>query len=88
VSDVGYNGHRNGIFDNFVSVDFHWHFDPNVVGAARREAHPGLRFSRSGQMREPLASETTHDERPTMHQKAAGFSGGLIIGKENALGVF
>ena len=25
-----------------------------------------------------LASETTHDERPTMHQKAAGFSGGLF----------
>ena len=43
-SDVGYNGQRNGIFDNFVSVDFHWSFDSNVVGAARREALPGRRF--------------------------------------------
>ena len=44
-SDVGYNGHRNGIFDNFVSVDFHWLFDSNVVGASRREALPGRRVS-------------------------------------------
>ena len=30
----------------------------------------------------------TYDERLTMHQKAAGFSGGLSIREENALGVF
>ena len=30
----------------------------------------------------------TYDERLTMNQKAAGFSGGLFIRKENALGVF
>ena len=29
-------------------------------------------------MREHLASKTMNDERPTMNQKAAGFSGGLF----------
>ena len=43
LSDVGYNGHRNGFFDNPVSVISRWICDTNVVGAARREAHPGRR---------------------------------------------
>ena len=30
----------------------------------------------------------TYDERLTMNQKAAGFSGGLSIREENAQGVF
>ena len=41
-SDVGYNGHRNGFFDNPVSLIFRGSSDINVVGAARREALPGL----------------------------------------------
>ena len=44
LSDVGYNGHRNGFFDNPVSVISRWICDTNVVGAARREARPGRRF--------------------------------------------
>jgi len=43
-SDVGYNGHRNGFFDDPVSLIFCCISDPNVVGAAPREAHPGRRF--------------------------------------------
>ena len=34
-------------------------------------------------MCEHLASETTHDERPTMNQKAAGKSGGLLVHRES-----
>ena len=43
-SDVGYNGHRNGFFDNPVSLIFCCISDPNVVGASRRGALPGRRF--------------------------------------------
>ena len=43
-SDVGYNGYRNGFFDNHVSLIFCCISDPNVVGAARRGARPDLRF--------------------------------------------
>ena len=39
-SDVGYNGQENGFFDIPVSLIFRWSFDPNVVGAPRRGAHP------------------------------------------------
>jgi len=77
LSYVQADGHRNGIFDNFVSVNFRCSFDPNVVGAARREAHPGLRVSRS--KADACASGIRNDKRQTMNQKAAGFSGGLIM---------
>ena len=43
LSYVQADGRRNGIFENFDSVNFRWSSDPNVVGAARREARPGLR---------------------------------------------
>ena len=76
LSDVEYNGHRNGFFDNPVSLIFCCISDPNVVGASRREAHPGRRVSRS--KADAAASGIRNDERLTMNQKTAGFSGGLF----------
>ena len=45
-SNVGYNGHRNGFFDNPVSLIFCCISDPNVVGASHRGARPGRRWGR------------------------------------------
>ena len=62
-ADVGYNDHRNGIFDNPVSVISRCLCDTNVVGASRRGARPGRRFLYSKADAQHLASKTTHDEQ-------------------------
>jgi len=43
-ADVGYNGQRNGFFDNPVPLIFCCISDSNVVGASHRGALPGRRF--------------------------------------------
>ena len=45
----------------------------------KSEKETAGRDSRSKADAQHLASETTHDERPMMNQKAAGFSGGLPV---------
>ena len=74
LSDVEYNGHRNGFFDNPVSLIFCCISDPNVVGASRRGAHPGRRVSCSKADAQYLASETLNDERPTMNKRPPDFT--------------
>ena len=76
-SDVGYNGHRNGFFDNPVFLISCWSSDPNVVGAPRRGARPGRPEGYTFNGKCP-AFAIHNDERLTMHQKASGFSGGLF----------
>ena len=51
--------------------------DTKVVGAARRGARPGRPGGYTFNGKCP-AFAIHNDERPTMHQKAAGFSGGLF----------
>ena len=60
-SDVGYNGHRNGVYEKPVSVISCCIFDTNVVGASHRGAHPGRRFFCSRADAQHLASETLND---------------------------
>ena len=67
----------NGYFDDPVSLIFCWSSESNVVGAPRRGARPGRPEGYTFNGKCP-AFAIHNDERPTMHQKAAGFSGGLF----------